>query len=171
MAAEITVMPFGDGDEIERSASSLVEEIYSGTAEQSERSAVNIVVLAKQGPDQRRILLDSDVIRALGSMCTRDNEARTQAHGSLGLASMASNFASYVMAELVLERIDNANLIHIFYTTELWMKMKYMYIRQHKTQCGMRKFCSFWFRYSRPGRQRHSKPPLKHLPTLRTKTH
>jgi hypothetical protein len=102
-AADIVVMPFGNGDEIERNASTLVNEIYNGTAEQSERSALNIVVLAKQGPDQRRILLDVDVIRALGSMCTRDNEARTQAHGALGLAAMASNFATYVaMTELIL---------------------------------------------------------------------
>jgi hypothetical protein len=98
--ADMNLMPFGNSDEIERNASTLVNDIFNGTAEQSERSALNIVVLAKQGPDERRILLDSDVIQALGSMCTRDNEARTQAHGALGLAAMASNFATYVDSSL-----------------------------------------------------------------------
>ena len=87
------LMPFGNGDEIIRDATKLVRDIFHGTAESSEQSALNIVVLAKRGPEERQALLDADAVQALGIMCSRDNEARTQAHGCLGLASIASNFA------------------------------------------------------------------------------
>jgi hypothetical protein len=95
MSTEPVLMPFGNGDEIEKNATKLVNEIYSGTADNSERVAINIVALAKRGPEERQALFDADAVQALGILCSRDNEARTQAHGALGLAAMASNFARY----------------------------------------------------------------------------
>lgn len=89
------LMPFGNGEEIEKNATKLVNEIYDGTADAAERSVLNLVVLAKRGPEERQALFDASAIQALGILCSRDNEARTQAHGALGLAAMASNFARY----------------------------------------------------------------------------
>ena len=92
-SVEPVLMPFGNGDDIEKEATKLVNEIFNGTADNMERVVPNIVALAKRGAEERRALLDADVIQALGIMCSRDNEARTQAAGALGLAAMASNFS------------------------------------------------------------------------------
>ena len=88
-------MPYGESEDIEREASKLVANLYDETAENAERSALTIAGLARKGPEARRILLGFDVVPALGTLCTRDNEARTQAHGALGISAIASNFATY----------------------------------------------------------------------------
>mmetsp|Transcript_36732 Transcript_36732/g.90406 ORF Transcript_36732/g.90406 Transcript_36732/m.90406 type:complete len:358 (+) Transcript_36732:437-1510(+) len=78
---------------IEEDVLRLVEAIYQESADKGERAAANILVMAKKGEEERRAFVDAGVIPALCSMCTRENEARTQAKAALALGALCSNYA------------------------------------------------------------------------------
>ena len=65
-------------------------------AEDMERAAANIIVLARKhdGGEERRLLFNEGVIHSLIIMCSREYNAKTQAKGALALAALCSNFSS-----------------------------------------------------------------------------
>ncbi len=62
--------------------------------EEMERAAANVIVLARQGVDERRALVEEGIIHSLTIMCSRDFTPKTQAKGALALAALCSNFSS-----------------------------------------------------------------------------
>ena len=61
--------------------------------EDMERAAANVIVLARQGADERRALAEEGIIHSLTIMCSREFTAKTQAKGALALASLCSNYS------------------------------------------------------------------------------
>jgi hypothetical protein len=60
-----------------------------------ERAAANVIVLARQGPEERRALVEEGIIiHSLIRMCSREFTPKTQAKGALALAALCSNFSS-----------------------------------------------------------------------------
>lgn len=95
MSADIQSVPFETREETEKRARKFVDTIFNDTTENAEKCAENIQILAQKGHGERSALLDANAVQALVYLCSCDKEARTQAHGALALASLASNFATY----------------------------------------------------------------------------
>mmetsp|Transcript_40106 Transcript_40106/g.78603 ORF Transcript_40106/g.78603 Transcript_40106/m.78603 type:complete len:357 (+) Transcript_40106:217-1287(+) len=79
---------------IEEDVARLVEAVYQESADKGERAAANILAMAKKGSEERRAFIDHGCVPALCSLCTRENEARTQAKAALALGALCSNYAT-----------------------------------------------------------------------------
>mmetsp|Transcript_38829 Transcript_38829/g.97256 ORF Transcript_38829/g.97256 Transcript_38829/m.97256 type:complete len:358 (-) Transcript_38829:24-1097(-) len=79
---------------IEEDVARLVEAVYQESADKGERAAANILAMAKKGMEERRAFIDQNCVHALCSLCTRENEARTQAKAALALGALCSNYAT-----------------------------------------------------------------------------
>jgi hypothetical protein len=56
-----------------------------------EKAAANVIVLCRQGADERRALAEEGVIHSLTIMCSREFGAKTQSKGALALGALCSN--------------------------------------------------------------------------------
>ena len=59
-----------------------------------ERAAANVIVLSRQGADERRALAEEGCIHSLTIMCSREFGTKTQSKGALALGALCSNFSS-----------------------------------------------------------------------------
>lgn len=63
-------------------------------SEDMERAAASVIILAKQGADERSALVSAGIISSLTIMCSREFGVKTQAKGALALAALCSNYSS-----------------------------------------------------------------------------
>ena len=79
---------------LEDDVQSICLSLIGKPPEDMERAAANVIVLARQGADERRALAEEGVIHSLTIMCSREFNAKTQAKGALALAALCSNYST-----------------------------------------------------------------------------
>jgi len=79
---------------LEDDVQSICMSLIGKPPEDMERAAANVILLARQGADERRALAEEGVIHSLTIMCSREFNAKTQAKGALALAALCSNYST-----------------------------------------------------------------------------